>query len=331
MSQWNAAVIGAGFIGRVHLQAIRRLGHIRKAALGDPELDKAKQLGAEFSIGWVAADFQDILRDPAIDAVRVCTPNHLHFPVANAALEAAKHVIFEKPLATSVEDAKVLVAAAARAGKQNCLCHNLRYYPVVQQMRRLCETAPRARRGRCPSSCQFCRGIDLTGAAMGAANLMTSQLVGRDQRGNLIGAMVRAGLPNLQTAMPQYADYTDEQIADPAAYVHYLRQQGRYKELIAEKDHGPGDPASGRQYVNRPGNCGSCHSPAKDLAGFGSRYDVAELRAKLLRPGAAFAQKDTAGGDLAHLKTARELQKRRRAGPGGISIYDSLGPYKGEI
>jgi predicted dehydrogenase len=76
------------FIGGLHLEAIRRLGHIQIVALADPELDKAKQLGAEFSIGWVAADFQDILRDPAIDAVHVCTPHHLHFPVATAALEA---------------------------------------------------------------------------------------------------------------------------------------------------------------------------------------------------------------------------------------------------
>jgi mono/diheme cytochrome c family protein len=152
------------------------------------------------------------------------------------------------------------------------------------------------------SSCHFCHGIDLTGAAMGAANLMTSQLLGRDQGGNLIGAVVRAGLPNLQTAMPQYADYTDEQIADLAAYVHYLRQQGRYKELMAEKDQGTGDPASGRQNFNGPGNCASCHSPTKDLVGIGSRYEAGELRARLLRPGVAFVQNCTAGSDLTHLK-----------------------------
>ena len=80
MNQWNAAVIGAGFIGRVHLEAIRRLGHVQIVALVDPELDKAKQLGAELSIGCVAANFQDILRDPAIDAVHVITPNQFAFP-----------------------------------------------------------------------------------------------------------------------------------------------------------------------------------------------------------------------------------------------------------
>jgi predicted dehydrogenase len=122
----------------VHLEAIRRLGHIRVRALADPEIDKAKRLGAEFSVDRVEAEFDAILQDPAIDAVHVCTPNHLHFPVAKAALEGGKHVICEKPLATSAADARALVALAAASGRRAGLCHNLRYYPVVQHMRQLC-------------------------------------------------------------------------------------------------------------------------------------------------------------------------------------------------
>jgi len=61
---------------------------------------------------------------------------------------------------------------------------------------------------------------------MGAANLATSALVGRDQNGSLIEAVVRAGLPNLQTSMPQYSDYTDRQIADLAAYIHTCGSSG---------------------------------------------------------------------------------------------------------
>lgn len=135
MKQWNTAVIGAGFIGRVHLEAIRRLGQILIAALTDPELERAKQLGAEFSVGRIEADLLGILEDQSIDAVHICTPNHLHFPVAKAALEAGRHVICEKPLATTVNEAKALTAIASQAGKRNCLCHSLRYYPAVQQMR----------------------------------------------------------------------------------------------------------------------------------------------------------------------------------------------------
>ena len=92
--------------------------------------------------------------------------------------------------------------------------------------------APTARleRGRAVyvlSACHFCHGIDLTGEAMGAADLLHLPMVGNDDNGRLIGVVVRKGLPNLQTAMPQYSDYTDQQISDLAAYIHYLRQQGR--------------------------------------------------------------------------------------------------------
>ena len=154
------------------------------------------------------------------------------------------------------------------------------------------------------SSCHFCHGIDLTGAAMGAANLMTRPLVGRDESGNLIGPIVRKGLPNLQTAMPQYPDYTDQQISDLAAYIHYLRQQGRYRELMTASEDGSGGAAAGREYFNGTGKCGGCHSLDKDLKAVSTRYDDTRLRARLLRPGPenAVAGNGASAGLVAHLK-----------------------------
>lgn len=108
---------------------------------------------------------------------------------------------------------------------------------------------PALERGRAVyvlNSCHFCHGIDLTGAAMGAADLMHSPLVGTDRDGDVIGKIVLAGLPNLQTAMPKFADLTKEEISDLAAYIHYLRQQGRYKELMAETN--AGDPRAGNHF-----------------------------------------------------------------------------------
>ena len=100
---------------------------------------RLERLGAGFSIPTIATDCRDVLRDPAIDAVHICTPNAQHFPMAKDALQAGKHVICEKPLATSVEEGEELVALAVRQGVRNCVCHNLRLYPMVQQMRRMCE------------------------------------------------------------------------------------------------------------------------------------------------------------------------------------------------
>jgi predicted dehydrogenase len=81
------------------------------------------------------ADSQTIFADPSIDAVHICTPNSSHFALAKAALEAGKHVLCEKPLATSAAEAQALADLARLAGLRNCTCHNLRFYPMVQQAR----------------------------------------------------------------------------------------------------------------------------------------------------------------------------------------------------
>jgi predicted dehydrogenase len=139
MKTIKTAIIGTGFMGRVHLEAARRCEFVEVAAIAGRNTDAARRLGAGFSVPTIAADYRDLLRDPAIDSVHICTPNAQHFPMAKAALQAGKHVICEKPLATSVEEAEELVSLAARQGLRNCVCHNLRYYPMVQQMRRMRE------------------------------------------------------------------------------------------------------------------------------------------------------------------------------------------------
>jgi predicted dehydrogenase len=126
-------------VGRVHLEGLRRLGYVQLYGIGEPQIEKAKQLGAEFGAEKVEADYRRLLEDKAVEAVHVCTPNVLHFPIVRDALEAGKHVICEKPLATSTEEAKKLVALAVKKKRRNCTFHNLRYYPMVQQMRRMRE------------------------------------------------------------------------------------------------------------------------------------------------------------------------------------------------
>jgi len=139
MQKIKTALFGTGFVGRVHLEGIRRLGYVQLYAIGEPLIEKAKQLAAEFGVEKTDADYRRILEDPAVDAVHVCTPNAFHFPIAKDALEAGKHVICEKPLATSVEQAQQLVKKAKETGLRNCTFHNLRFYPMVQHMRRMRE------------------------------------------------------------------------------------------------------------------------------------------------------------------------------------------------
>jgi predicted dehydrogenase len=94
---------------------------------------------AGYNVLNATGDWHDVINDPSIDAVHVTTPNVSHFPIVKAALEAGKHVLCEKPLAMSVEEAQILTDLAAAKKLRGGLCHNLRYYPMVQQMRRMRE------------------------------------------------------------------------------------------------------------------------------------------------------------------------------------------------
>jgi predicted dehydrogenase len=139
MRKLRAAIIGTGFMGRMHAESIRRLGGVDIRAICDSRLEPARKLAEEFGAERAESDFQKILQDPEVDTVHICTPNSLHFPMASAALAAGKHVLCEKPLATSANEARQLVDLAARSNLRHCTNHNLRFYPMVQQMRRMCE------------------------------------------------------------------------------------------------------------------------------------------------------------------------------------------------
>ncbi len=130
----KAAIVGTGFIGPAHLEALRRIPNVEVVALVELNQaladEKAKQLGIPR-----AYVFADMLNQSDIDVVHICTPNFLHYSQAKAVLEAKKHVICEKPLAISLEEAEDLVKIAKSSGLVNAVHFNLRYYPMVRQMR----------------------------------------------------------------------------------------------------------------------------------------------------------------------------------------------------
>jgi predicted dehydrogenase len=126
-------------MGRVHLEALRRVEFVDVAAIAGRELASAKRLGAGFGVETAVDDYRELLEDPTIDAMHICTPNATHYQMAKDALLAGKHVLCEKPLSISVEEATELVNLARERALRNCVCHNLRYYSMVQQMRRMRE------------------------------------------------------------------------------------------------------------------------------------------------------------------------------------------------
>src|SRR5581483_3391837 len=140
MKTIRTAVFGTGFMGRVHLEALCRVEGVEVVGVVGRREEAARRLGAGFSVPLITTDPQQVIRDRTIEAVHICTTNADHFEMTKAALEAGKHVLCEKPLTTSAAEAKELVYLATQKGLRNCVCHNLRYYPVVQQMRRLRES-----------------------------------------------------------------------------------------------------------------------------------------------------------------------------------------------
>jgi predicted dehydrogenase len=135
----RTAILGTGFIGRVHLEALCRLGFVEVAVLACADSCQAGGLAQEYGVEAVETDYRRVLEDPDIDVIHVCTPTALHARMVKEALLAGKHVLSEKPLATSVAEAQELVALAKKQGVRNCTNHNLRYYPIVQHMRRMRE------------------------------------------------------------------------------------------------------------------------------------------------------------------------------------------------
>lgn len=139
MRRVKTAVIGAGFMGKVHSEAIRRLGNVDIVGVAAATDAEAAQFGRHIGVERTTGDYKTLVADPQIDAVHVCTPNVLHYPVSRDALEAGKAVLCEKPLSMSVKEAQHMVSLAESKSLPNCVNHNLRYYPVVQHIRRMIE------------------------------------------------------------------------------------------------------------------------------------------------------------------------------------------------
>lgn len=137
MRKLKTALIGTGFMGKVHAEGIRRLGNVEIAGLAASSEDKARKFGETIGVERTTGDYRTLLADPSINAVHVLTPNALHYEMCKAALEAGKNVLCEKPFTVSAAEARELVDLAANKNLANCIEHNLRYYPVVQQMREM--------------------------------------------------------------------------------------------------------------------------------------------------------------------------------------------------
>ena len=137
MDKIKVGVIGTGFIGPAHIEALRRIGFVDVAALADINSEVARQKAEMLSVPVSYGDYRELLKDPKIVAVHICTPNHLHYPIAKEAMAAGKHVVCEKPLAMTSSEAMELVAIAREKKLANAVDFNMRFYPLIHQAREM--------------------------------------------------------------------------------------------------------------------------------------------------------------------------------------------------
>jgi predicted dehydrogenase len=131
----GAAVVGTGFMGAVHTEALRRAGVEVVGILGSSE-EKSRQAGERWGVPRAYRSFEEVLEDPSASAVHLCVPNRLHVAMARAALEAGKHVMCEKPLAmTSTESAELVALSRRHPGQAAAVCYNIRFYPLCIEAR----------------------------------------------------------------------------------------------------------------------------------------------------------------------------------------------------
>lgn len=128
------AIAGAGMIARVHLDAARRAGaQIVGISASTPQ--RAKEAAAEIGVDRAFQSSEELVTSSDVDIVHICTPNGLHKPLAQLALESGKHVICEKPLATSAADATALAEQAAQSGLVAAVPFVYRYHPMAAEAR----------------------------------------------------------------------------------------------------------------------------------------------------------------------------------------------------
>jgi predicted dehydrogenase len=131
----NVAIVGSGFMGAAHVDALRRVPGVQVVAIASVDLPRARELAGQFGIPHATSDWRELLGRDDVHAVHNCTPNNLHFEVNKALLEAGKHVLSEKPLTMTSRESAELVRLARQKGVVTAINFNYRGYPLVQQAR----------------------------------------------------------------------------------------------------------------------------------------------------------------------------------------------------
>jgi predicted dehydrogenase len=134
---FHIALIGCGMVGRVHLDALFNHPLVSAVSLCEGDKEQARILSEKYSFRLVESDYKVLLGNPDVDIVNICLPHDLHYPIAIQSFLAAKHVILEKPISLTLEEADEMMAASTKAGKRLYVALNERFLPVYQKVKEI--------------------------------------------------------------------------------------------------------------------------------------------------------------------------------------------------
>ena len=135
MKIYKAGVIGTGFVGKIHIETVRRLGNVEVAALADPV--SAEKTAEEMNVPEYFDDYRKMIDAMDLDMVHICTPNNTHFEIAMYALDHGVNVLCEKPMTSTLEEAEILAKKAEESGLVAALNYHNRFYPMNHHLRNI--------------------------------------------------------------------------------------------------------------------------------------------------------------------------------------------------
>jgi len=135
----NVAVIGAGAIGLDHIRSFQKHPSARVVGLAEVSPERGREAADAYGIDILVTDYRELLQRPDIDVVSIALPNFLHASVGLEALQAGKHVMIDKPMATNARDAAKLVSTAKKKRRRLMVGQNQRFTPEIQTAKQLIE------------------------------------------------------------------------------------------------------------------------------------------------------------------------------------------------
>lgn len=142
MKKLKVGIIGCGGIANgKHMPSLAKIENVEMVAFCDIVKDKAEQAVKDFGTkdAKVYTDYKELLKDKSIDVIHVCTPNKSHGFITVDSLESGKHVMCEKPMAKTAEDARKMLETAKRTGKKLTIGYQNRYRSDSTYLKRACD------------------------------------------------------------------------------------------------------------------------------------------------------------------------------------------------